>query len=259
MTNNKMSNPVGFYTLLKREFWRFFKIPNNTIFPQLITAAFFMLVFGIALGAHIKEINGISYLLFILPGLYVQNLINGSYMNASGSLFVSRHFGNMQDVLVSPISHHQMVAAYLLSSMARGFFLGIGTLAIALLFTSFSISHFWVLLAYSLLTAILFSCCGIIIGLWSRSWEQLNIFINFVVTPLTFLGGVFYTLDMVPSSVALITRLNPVFYVVDGIRYGMLGIASGSIALGLVFLAAASVILYLAVFRLVKNGYNLKV
>src|SRR3989344_4060477 len=252
-------NAIGFYTLLKREFWRFFKVPNNTIFPQLITAAFFMLVFGIALGSHITSVAGVSYLLFILPGLFVQNLINGSYMNGSGSLFVSRHFGNMQDVLVSPISHNQMVAAYILSSMARGFFLGIGTLAIALLFTAFSISHPWVLLLYSLLTSFLFSCCGIIIGLWSRTWEQLNIFINFVVTPLTFLGGVFYTLEMVPPAVALITRLNPVFYVVDGIRYGMLGIAGSSIALGLAFLAGASAVLYLIVFRLVKSGYNLKV
>src|SRR3989344_3159655 len=166
-----MANIIGFYTLLKREFWRFFKVPNNTIFPQLITVTFYLLIFGIAIGTRIQEVQGIPYLLFILPGLYIQNLINGSYSNPSGSLFVSRTWGNIGDVLMSPISHTQLLFAYILSGMARGFFLGIGTLLVALIFMRFTIEHFFIFMAYSLLVSFLFACCGIIIGLWANEWE----------------------------------------------------------------------------------------
>lgn len=253
------SSIIGFYTLLKREFLRFFKVPNNTIFPQLITVTFYMIIFGIAIGTRIKEVNGVPYLLFILPGLYLQNVINGSYSNPSGSLYVSRQWGNIEDVLVAPISHSQMVFSYILGGMARGFFLGLGTILIALIFLRFSIFSLPIFILYSLLVSFMFACCGVIVGLWSKTWEQLNIFINFVVTPLTFLGGVFYTLDMVPRSVAIITQLNPVFYLINGTRYGMLGISDGSIFAGFIFVIAASVILYFIVYLLFKKGYNLKV
>ncbi|MEK6822560.1 MAG: ABC transporter permease, partial [Nanoarchaeota archaeon] len=167
---------IGFWTLLRREFLRFFKVPNNTIVPQMVTVLFYFLIFGVAIGSRIETIGGVPYLLFILPGLFVQNLINGSYSNASGSLFVSRIVGNsMQDVLLSPISYVQFTLAYVIASMLRGAFLAVGTVAVFLLFMRFSIAHWGIFLAYSLLTAFACSCCGIIIGLWSKNWDQLNI------------------------------------------------------------------------------------
>ena len=253
-----MSNWISFYTLFKREFLRFFKVPNNTIFPQLITVLFYFLIFGIAIGSRIKEVAGVPYILFILPGLFVQTLINGSYSNPSGSLFVSRSWGNIADVLTAPISYTQFTLAYIFAGMLRGLFLAIGTALIAWIFIPITVINPLVLIAYVVLISFVFSCAGIMIGLWSRTWEQLNIFINFIVTPLTFLGGVFYTLDMVPKTMATITQINPIFYMINGVRFGMLGIKDGNVYIGLLFLAILAVIMFAIVYNLIRKGYNLR-
>ena len=250
---------IGFYTFTKREFLRFFKVPHTTIFPVLVTVAFYMIIFGIAIGSRIKDVAGVPYLLFILPGLFAQMIIQGSYSNPSGSLFVARQWGNIHDILMSPISHTQMIFAYVIGGVARGFFLGLGTIIIGMLFLRFSVHSIIILILYSILIAVLFSLCGMIIGLMAKRWEQLNIFINFVVTPLTFLGGIFYTLDMVPKTVAIITQLNPIFYLVNGVRYGMIGVSEVNVYAGLFFLAVFCVILYAIVYRMFSIGYNLKV
>ena len=251
-------NIMGTYMLFRREFLRFFKVPNNTIFPQLITVFFYFLIFGLALGSIIKEVKGVPYLLFILPGLFAQNLINGSYSNPSGSIFMNKMWGSIQEVLLAPISYIGFCLAHIFAGMLRGIFLGLGTMVLALFFVRFTIAHPFILIAYILLISFAFACCGVLVGLWSKHWEQLNIFINFVVTPLTFLGGVFYTLDMVPPVMAFITRLNPIFYMINGTRYGMLGIYDGNVYLGLVFLLAVCIGLFAWVYWLVRRGYNLR-
>ena len=260
-----MRNAYGFYTLTKREFLRFFTVPNNTIFPQMITTLFFFLIFGVAVGSRIALDVDISYLLFILPGLMVQNLINGSYSNPSGSLYTSRSFGNINDVLLAPISALQFTLAYVFAGMLRGFFLMVGTVLVALVFFAFDASlalppvHHWgIVLSYAVLTAFAFACTGVIVGLWAKTWEQLNIFINFVVTPLTFLGGVFYTLSMVPDTMAQLTQLNPIFYMISGMRYGMLGIRDSDPLIGLGLMVFVSIVFFVATYTLVLRGWNLK-
>jgi ABC-2 type transport system permease protein len=260
-----MRNVYGFYTLTKREFLRFFTVPNNTIFPQMITTLFFFLIFGVAIGSRIALDVEIPYLLFILPGLMIQNLINGSYSNPSGSLYTSRSFGNITDVMLAPISSLQFTLAYVIAGMLRGLFLMVGTIIVALVFFTFDASLVFpsmhaplIVLAYALLTAFAFACTGIIVGLWARTWEQLNIFINFVVTPLTFLGGVFYTLSMVPPLMAQLTQLNPIFYMISGMRYGMLGIRDSDPLIGLVLMTFVSIVLFTMTYALVVRGWNLK-
>lgn len=249
---------IIFYTLFKREFLRFFKVPNNTIFPQLITTLFYFLIFGIALGARIDKVGGVSYFLFIVPGLFVQNLINGSYSNPSGSLYMGRNFGAITDVLLAPISYIQFIFAHVLAGMLRGMFLAAGTIVIALFFVPVTLEHPFILITYTLLISFAFACCGILVGLWAKTWEQLNIFINFVVTPLTFLGGVFYTLDMVPQVIRTITQINPIFYMINGMRYGMIGISDGNVYIGILFLFIVSATLFSLVYVLVRKGYNLR-
>jgi ABC-2 type transport system permease protein len=260
-----MRNVYGFYTLTKREFLRFFTVPNNTIFPQMITTLFFFLIFGVAIGSRIALDVEIPYLLFILPGLMIQNLINGSYSNPSGSLYTSRSFGNITDVMLAPISSLQFTLAYVIAGMLRGLFLMVGTIIVALVFFTFDASLVFpsmhaplIVLAYALLTAFAFACTGIIVGLWARTWEQLNIFINFIVTPLTFLGGVFYTLSMVPPLMAQLTQLNPIFYMISGMRYGMLGIRDSDPLIGLVLMTFVSIVLFTMTYALVVRGWNLK-
>jgi ABC-2 type transport system permease protein len=249
---------TGMMTLLKREFLRFFTVPNNTVFPPLMSVFFYFLIFGIALGAKIQSVHGVPYLLFILPGLFAQMLINGAYSNPSGSLFMSRQWGSINDVLLAPIPYTQFIFAFIVAGMLRGITLAIGVAVIALFFMPFAVFNWFVLIAYVLLITFVFACAGIIVGLWCKSFEQLNIFINFFVTPLTFLGGVFYTLDMVPQLVRTITQFNPIFYMISGTRYGMLGVRDGNPWLGIVFLAVLGVVLFWVVYVLVKKGYNLK-
>ena len=260
-----MRNAYGFYTLTKREFLRFFMVPNNTIFPQMITTLFFFLIFGVAVGSRIALDVDIPYLLFILPGLMVQNLINGSYSNPSGSLYTSRSFGNINDVLLAPISSLQFTLSYVVAGMLRGLFLMIGTVLVALVFFAFDASLILpalhdplIVVVYALLIAFAFACTGVIVGLWSKTWEQLNIFINFVVTPLTFLGGVFYTLSMVPPMMASLTQLNPIFYMISGMRYGMLGIRDSDPLIGLALLVLVCIVFFAVTYALVRTGWNLK-
>lgn len=256
---NKRNGFIVFYTFFKREFYRFFKVPQSTIVPALVTVTFYLLIFGIAIGTRIKEVAGVPYLLFILPGLYAQMLITGSYSNPSGSLFVSRQWGSIHDVLMSPISNSALLFAFILSGMLRGIILGAGALVIGFVFLQFTITNWFVLIAYTLLVSFMFALFGIIIGLWAKRWDQLNIFLNFVITPLTFLGGVFYTIEMVPPVVKVITQINPIFYFINGIRYGVLGISDGSIWIGMIVLVVISILLYTFVYQLIKKGYNLRV
>jgi ABC-2 type transport system permease protein len=219
---------------------------------------FYFLIFGVAIGTRIREVGGVPYMLFIVPGLFVQNLINGSYSNPSGSLFMGRMWGHIDDILAAPISTLQVTLSYIFAGMCRGIFLGIGTIIIAFFFTRFAVTHWWLLALYILLITFVFACAGIVIGLWAKNWEQLNIFINFVVTPLTFLGGVFYTLDMVPPLIATITQFNPIFYMINGMRYGMIGVQDGNTYVGLAFLVMLSVLMFGWVYWLIHKGYNLK-
>lgn len=253
-----MTQWISFYTHFKREFFRFFQVPHTTIYPSLIVVFFYMLIFGIAIGSRIKEVAGISYLAFILPGLIAQNIINGSYSNPSGSIFVARQMGYIVDVLLAPISYLYTVMGYILAGMLRGLFLGVGTYLIALVFLRLPIQHLWLFLFYSLLISYVFSGIGILIGLFAEEWQQLNIFINFVVTPLTFLGGVFYSLDMIPHFMAVLTRMNPIFYMIDGMRYAMVGYADANIYMGILFLIFLGVIITMVCFHLFRIGYRLR-
>ena len=252
------TNWYGFYAYFKREFLRFFKVPNSTIFPQLITVLFYFLIFGIAIGSRIQEVAGVSFFTFIFPGLFVNMLINGAYYNPSGSIFMARTWGSINDILTAPVSYTQFIFAHVFAAFLRGMFLALGTVAIAAFFIPITILHWFIFISYILLISLVFSLFGIVIGLWAKEFESLNIFLNFVITPLTFLGGIFYTLDMVPTAIATITKLNPVFYMINGVRYGMIGVQDGSVYFGLILLGALSIIMFFVVWHLVKKGYNLR-
>lgn len=249
---------IGFFTLLKRELSRFFMVPVNTLVPQLVTVLFYLLIFGVAVGARIEQVQGVEYLLFILPGLFVQVLINGSFSNPSGSLYVGRRMGNINDVLLAPISNLKFITAILAGGVFRGLVLATGTIAIAMFFTSLQIHNWLILIAYILLISLLFSCLGFINGLWADGWEDSNIFLNFVLTPLIFLGGVFYTLDMIPRTMEILTQLNPVFYMVNGVRYGLIGVQDAPIQVGLLFLFIVCLAAFSVVYYLVRIGYKLR-
>lgn len=248
----------GFLGLVKRETMRFIKYPNTTLIPGLVSSLLYLIIFGVALGGRIAQENPQEYLLFLIPGLVLMNLVMGSYSNPSGSLFLSRILKYINDVLISPLSYKEMVGAYIIGGITRGVALGVGTWLIGLFFAPIGIVHPLILLVYVLLVTTTFAALGIIVGLWADRHDQLNIVMNFVITPLVFLGGVFYSINAIPETMQTFTQLNPLFYMVNGVRYGMTGVTEASIELGLVLLSVLAITLLLICIHLFKKGWNLR-
>lgn len=249
---------TSWWTLFKRECLRFVQVPVTTIVPALMTVLFYFLIFGMVIGSRIDQIQGIEYIAFIVPGLLVQNVLNGSYSNPSGSLFMARQHANIEDFLLAPINYLPFTVAYVLAGMVRGATLGVGTLIVAALMTSITVHNAFVLLGFLVLISATFASFGLIVGLWAEDHQQLNIFTNFLVTPLTFLGGVFYSLDMVNPTLRLITQLNPIYYMVAGVRYGMIGFKEVPLWIGFSFLGVVTAALFVVAYALVRSGYHLR-
>lgn len=248
----------GFFALLQREVARFIKYPNTTLIPGLVSSLLYLIIFGVALGGRIAEESPQEYLLFLVPGLVLMNLVMGSYANPSGSLFMSRMLKYINDVLISPLSYKEMVGAYIIAGAARGMALGAGTWIISLIFVRVGVQHPAVFVTYVVLTSITFAALGIIAGLWAKRHDQLNVVMNFAITPLVFLGGVFYSVQAIPSALQVFTQLNPLFYMVNGVRYGMTGVSEASILGGILLLSVLAIILITVCNALFRAGWNLR-
>lgn len=251
-------NPIGFKTLLVKEMRRFMKVPGQTIAQPVITTALYFLVFGFALGGRVRELDGVSYVRFIVPGLVMLALIQNAFLNTASSMFIAKMQGTIVDLLVAPLSPLELLAAFTLAAVVRGLVVGSIVWLVAALFTGFEVAHpLWVM-TFALLVSTEFALFGLVVAIWSDKFEQLNLIPTFVITPLTFLGGVFYSARMLPEPWAFITRLNPVLYMVEGLRYGMLGQANASPWLGLGLTVALTLGSGGVVWWMLASGYKLR-
>ncbi len=211
-----------FFTLVRRELRRFLSLPNQTIFPPVLMTILYILIFGYSLGDDIREIAGYPYVVYILPGLIMMGVINSGYANSTTSLFIARHEDFIQDLLVSPLSYLKIVSAYIIGATTRGLIIGFLTLGVSLFFIDIPVNHPLAMLFFMTLTAATFGSFGLIVGLWAERWDNIAVFLNYLITPLVFLGGVFYSLDNLPSPWRDLSKFNPLFYMVDGYRYSLL-------------------------------------
>ena len=254
-----IKNWVGFSALAKREVLRFFVVFSQTIVPPLISSSLFIFVFGFSIGRNLKLlVEGVSYIQFMVPGLVMMHLIESSYTNCSSSLFIARWHNHIQEVLLSPLSYFEMVLALLIGGVARGMITASGVYLVSLLFTRFIFYNFWIVAYFFVVVTIIFSCLGLIVGLWAEGFEKLSVWGTFVLTPLIYFGGVFHSLEMVPSALRIVTRLNPIFYLVNGLRYGMLGVSDVSVAVSMGLAAFLAVALFVIVENLFRRGYKLR-
>lgn len=250
---------IGFFTLIKRETMRFFQVPNNTILPVIVSTILYFIIFGVALGERIAGGGSAEeYLLFLVPGLIMMNMINGSFSNPSGSLFVSRLLGYINDVLLSSLSYLEMVSAYVLGGVIRGVTLGLATWAVGLFFVQVGLAHPLWFLFYAVTTCVVFACFGILIGLWAERNDTLNIPRNFIIQPLVFLGGVFYSIEIIPEALRTFTMYNPIFYMVNGLRYSMTGVQEASVWLGAGILLTLATILVSTCAYVFKIGWKMR-
>lgn len=249
---------TGFAALLERELQRVTRNWRNTILPPLITNTLYIIVFGSVLGSRIDAIKGFPYIVFILPGLITLGAIMNAFENTSFSIFHARWDSYIDEVLTSPLSYAEMLAAYLAAAVARGVVAGVGILLIAVLFTTIPLAHPAYFVAFLTLSTTLFAGFGIIIGLWASEFSDLATFSNFLITPLVFLGGVFYSLDMLPGIWHDISLLNPMTYMVNGLRYGMLGYSDIDHLMSITALTTVTALTILINYHLFRTGYGLR-
>jgi ABC-2 type transport system permease protein len=251
-------NPIGFRTLLAKETRRFLKVPGQTLAQPVVTTTLYFLVFGYALGGRVREVDGVSYVRFIIPGLILLTLSQNAFLNTSSSMFIAKMQGTIVDLLIAPLGVLDLLAAFLTAAVVRGFMTGSLVWLISGLFCGFAVSHpLWVVV-YALLIGTAFAAIGLAVAIWSDKFEQLNVVPTFVLTPLTFLGGVFYSARMLPHPWDTVTRLNPVLYMVEGLRFGFLGASSSSPVTGLVITMAVAALATILTVWMLATGYKLR-
>lgn len=248
---------TGFYALLKREVLRFIRRPRNTFVPPFITNVLYFSVFGVILGERINEIAGVPYILFILPGLIVLGAVSNAFENASFSIFHGRWNRYIEEVLTSPLSYRSMVGAFVLSSATRGVIVGALVAVIGAFFTSVGVAKPFYLVAFMLVITLLFAGFGVVGGLWADDFDDLTMMNQFILRPLVFFGGVFYSLGELPATVQQVSLLNPMIYMVNGVRYGFLGVSEVDPNASLAVLVALTVGVTALNVALFKRGYGL--
>src|SRR5215218_1387148 len=249
---------VPFRTLLAREVRRFVLVWTQTLLAPLFTSALYILVFGYGLGSRIREAAGVPYLEFILPGLVLMSVITGSYGNTSTSLFDAKRERYIDDVLISPMTPLQMALAYVLGGVLRGLLVGMGTFALAIPLTGLPMEHPLLLLVSGLAASVVFASAGVVAGVLATRIDHIFFLTTVVIQALAFLGGVFYSVEMLPGPLWVASYLNPIFYAVDAFRFAALGVSDVPPYPALVALAVYAVLAFLFTTELLRRGYKLR-
>ena len=248
----------GWQTLLYKEVLRFWKVGFQTVGAPILTAVLYMLIFGHVLQDEVKVYGSVSYTAFLVPGLVMMSVLQNAFANSSSSMIQSKIMGNLVFLLLTPLSHWHWFVAYVGSSVLRGLAVGTGVFAVTVYFGRPSFEAPLWIVVFAVLGAALLGGLGLIAGLWAEKFDQMAVFQNFVIMPLTFLSGVFYSIHSLPPAWQTVSHLNPFFYMIDGFRYGFFGVSDVSpwISLGIVGIALIGVS-WIAV-HLLKIGYKIR-
>jgi len=250
-------NVVGARTLFLKEVRRFLRVPGQTLLQPLVSTSLYFVVFGYSLGGRQAQVEGVSYIAFIVPGLVFLGLSNNAFLNSSSSFFVTKIQGTLVDLLVAPLGPLELLLGFIGGAMVRGLLVGGLTWGVAALFVGPMPIHLGWTVLYLLLSAYLFGVLGLLAGIWAEKFEQVNIFPTFLMLPLTFLGGVFYSVHRLPEPFRTVSLFNPVVHMVEGLRAGMLGLAQPP-PLGLGLLATVSLAATALAHHFLRSGYKLK-
>ncbi len=249
-TDKPIAHPlvIAYTTIVSKEITRFIRIWLQTLLPPAISMALYFIIFGNLIGARIGLMGGVGYVEFIAPGIIMMAIINNAYANVVSSFFGAKFQNHIQEILVAPVPYWIILAGYVSGGVVRGLFVGLIVTIVALLFTRLHIHHPLIVAAVVVLTSVLFSLAGFINGIYAKSFDDVSIIPTFILTPLIYLGGIFYSIELLPEFWQTASRLNPILYMVNAFRYGMLGISDINIA------TAFSLII---VFIMSLSGYAL--
>lgn len=250
---------IGVQTLALKEIKRSLSGPTQTLGGPIVSALMFFVIFGQAVGGRIGDIQGIAYPAFIMPGLIMMNILTTAFQGVAFAVMFQRIVGKtINDLLISPMSYAEIAAGFLVASLVRSIVVGGLIFLTGLLFVPVHVDHPLFLLLVTVLVSITFSSLGFVAGLWAKNFEQLSIIPTFIIMPLSFLGGIFYSSEMLPSLVRMLSVYNPVFYMINGMRYGFYGISDVSLTVALTVIIVLAVSSLGLVWQLLRVGYNLK-
>ncbi len=251
-------NGLATYTLFKKEVKRWRKVWLQTVLAPVVTALLYLAVFGHVLEGRVEIFPGISYAAFLIPGLLMMSVIQNAFANTSSSLIQSKVMGSIIFVLLPPFSALEMFLAFIGAAVMRGLAVGVGVFLIALFYVKVPIDNFLVVLGFALLGSYVMGALGLIAGMWAEKFDQIAAFQSFLIVPLTFLSGVFYSINSLPPFWAYLSKFNPFFYMIDGFRYGFFGQSDQPVLFSFVVMLAAALLLTLVCVRMLAVGYKLR-
>ncbi|PPC93968.1 MAG: metal-dependent hydrolase [Methylotenera sp.] len=248
----------GPWTLLKKELVRFWRVAFQTVAAPVITALLYLLIFSHVLESHVQVYDGVPYTAFLIPGLIMMSVLQNAFANSSSSIIQSKVMGNIVFVLLTPLTHMQFFSAFLIAAIIRGLVVGLCIYLGAMWFVDLQMAHPVYIFAFALLGSALLGTFGIIAGIWADRFDQMAAFQNFVIMPLSFLSGVFYSIHSLPPFWQKVSQLNPFFYMIDGFRYGFFGKGDVSPLISLSIVGVSFLLLAWITLKMLKSGYKLR-
>ncbi len=249
---------IGFKTIIIREFSRIVRIWGQTILPPAVTATLYFIIFGSLIGKRVGQVDGYDYLQFIAPGLIMMTVITNSYANVVSSFFGAKFGKHLEELLVSPLPNWLIVAGYTAGGILRGMLVGTVVMVVALCFTRLAVQHVFAILSAVLLTSVVFSLGGFINAMFAKNFDQISWFPTFVLTPLTYLGGVFYSIRMLPGWAHVASHANPILYMVSAFRYGFLGTSDVDLRLAFGIMIGAAALMFALAVALMHRGAGIR-
>ena len=251
-------NWIGFWTLYKKEVLRFLIVVIQTIISPLVTSLLFLMVLSLAIGNNKGEVLGFPFMVFLAPGLIAMQVIQQAFSHSSSSIMIGKIQGNIVDVLHAPLTSGEVTLAINLAACTRSIIIAIVSIVIFSFIIEMHFYSYFHILVFTFLGSFILSSLGIIIGLWAEKFDHMASATNFIIVPLSFLSGTFYSIERLPETLKNISEANPFFYIIDGFRYGFLGISDGSVKFGIFYLVILSCLMWLAAYILFKKGYKIK-
>lgn len=249
---------ISLRTLFLKEIRRFSKVWLQTVFSPLVTTSLYFLVFGVALGRRLERVEGVPYIEFVVPGLMMLSMINNAFLNTSSSLFQSKINGTIIDLLVAPIGVVELLVAYVGAAVCRAAVVGVLVYLVAVAFTGFDIAHPGWVLFFGAAVSAAFATLGLVTAVWAEKFDHLSVVPNFILIPLTFLGGVFYSVEMLPEPWNTVSRFNPILYMVNGLRHGLIGVSDVHVGWSAAAVTGMLVAVGLLAARMIATGYKLR-
>ena len=251
-------NWLGFFVLYQKEILRFLKVIIQTIISPLVTALLFLMVLSLAIGNERGGALGVPFITFLAPGLIAMQIIQQAFSHTSSSIMIGKIQGNIVDVLYAPLSPGEVTLAIILAAVTRSFMIAAVSIIVFSLIINLEFHNFFYIFIYTFLGSFILGAIGFVVGLWAEKFDNMASATNFIIVPLSFLSGTFYSIKKLPEILQKISEWNPFFYIIDGFRYGFLGVSDGSLKFGLLYLSLLSCLTWFVSYILFKRGYKIK-